>query len=49
MSKDYELVKELKNGDKKKTSFFKEKIKDELKRNGIDTNESTINESLIKL
>ncbi len=44
MSKDYELVKELKNGDKKKTSFFKEKIKDELKINGIDTNESTIND-----
>ena len=46
MSKDLELVNELKNGNSKRTIFFKEKIKEELKKLNMESNDEIISEIL---
>lgn len=42
MSKNSELVNELRSGKSSRVTFFKEKVKEELKKNNIDINESTV-------
>ena len=44
MSKNSELVKELRNGNNNRDAFFKEKIKEELEKSGIKGDEVTIND-----
>ena len=44
MSKNSELIKELKNGNSNRCDFFKEKIKEELKKNNMEINDTIIND-----
>ncbi len=46
MSKDLELINELKNGNSKRVSFFKEKIKEELAKEGSQSNDEIISRIL---
>lgn len=44
MSKNSELVNELRNGNNNREAFFKKKIKEELEKSGIKSDEITIND-----
>ena len=48
MSKNSELVNELRNGNNNREAFFKKKIKEELEKSGIKSDEVTINDIFSK-